>query len=70
MRYGKVIGFCLLREGNRDTKINLEEVVNIERNEKSTMLASKSSDLQVDMQGIQKTLNKLKQELIPSQVVE
>jgi len=70
MRYGKVIGFCLLREGNRDTKINLEEVVNIEKNEKSTMLASNSSDSQVDMQRIQKTLNKLKQELIPSQTIE
>lgn len=70
MRYGKVVGFCFLREGKQDTKINLEEVISIEKKEKPTEVASSSADIQADMQKIQVTINKLKRELAPSQVIE
>ncbi len=69
MRYGKVIGFCLLREGKQETKINLEEVLSIEKYEKSDE-ASGQEDVQVDMQNFQITLNKLKKELAPISVIE
>jgi len=69
MRYGKVIGFCLLREGKQETKINLEDVISIEKYEKK-LEASRAADVQVDMQSIQITLNKLKKELSPVGMIE
>lgn len=69
MRYGKVTGFCLLREGSLEIKINLEEVISIEKHEKSFEATGKA-DEQVDMQSIQITLNKLKKELSPAGVIE
>jgi hypothetical protein len=69
MRYGKVTGFCLLREGKLETKINLEEVISIEKYEQSDK-ASGAADAQVEMQSFQITLNKLKKELAPVQVIE
>ena len=69
MRYGKVTGFCLLREGKQETKINLEEVISIEKYE-TQREASGAEDVQIDMEKIQITLNKLKKELRPADVIE